>query len=279
MPAARTGAAAAAFDSQIVLSGGLSSAGTSVATALTLTHDGRNATLGQLPGPVHDAAQAELGSRLLLFGGGPAEGSDRIVRVQPGPSTVVGRLPQALSDLDAAVIGNVAYVLGGWNGTETNRAIYAVKPVGGLGGAGVRVSSVAQLPVGVRYPAAAALAGRVIIAGGELTSGSPTTNAWSFDPASGAVARLPALPAPTDHAPGGVLNGRFYLLGGLRDGSFTTAILSWAPGERRWRSAGRLPSAVSDAAAVSLPDRIAVLGGRDAGGALATVTWLGSKPS
>jgi hypothetical protein len=272
LPAARTGGAAAAFNAQIVFSGGLSSALTSTSTVFTLTRGGRSATAGPLPGPVHDAAEAQLGTQLFLFGGGQSEGSDRIVRVLPAPASVVGRIPQALSDLDAVVVDNVAYVIGGWNGTETNRAIYAAKPTGSR--AGLQVHAVAQLPLGVRYPAAAPLAGHVIVAGGETTSGTPTTDAWSFDPATDKVTALPSLPAPTDHAPGAVINGRFYVLGGLRRGSFTDAILSWAPGESRWRTAGRLPSAISDATAVSQPGAIAVLGGRGAGGPVATVTWL-----
>jgi N-acetylneuraminic acid mutarotase len=258
-----------------VFSGGLSSAATSTATVFTLTRSGRGATAGPLPGPVHDAAQAQLSTQLFLFGGGQSEGSDRIVRVLPAPARVVGRIPQALSDLDAVVVDNVAYVIGGWNGTETNRAIYAAKPT--VPSAGPQVHTVAELPLGVRYPAAAALAGHVIVAGGETTSGAPTPAAWSFDPATGAVTPLPSLPAPTDHAPGAAINGRFYVLGGLRRGTFTDAILSWAPGERRWRTAGRLPRAISDATAVSLPNAIAVMGGRGASGATATVTWLAAR--
>jgi hypothetical protein len=241
----------------------------------TLRRGRPGATAGPLPGPVHDAAEAQLGTQLFLFGGGQSEGSDRIVRVLPAPASVAGRIPQALSDLDAVVVDNVAYVIGGWNGTETNRAIYAAKPTGSS--AGLQVHTVAQLPLGVRYPAAAPLGGHVIVAGGETTSGTPTTAAWSFDPATGRVTPLPSLPAPTDHAPGAAINGRFYVLGGLRRGSFTDAILSWAPGERRWRTAGRLPSAISDATAVSLPHTIAVLGGRGASGAVATVTWLAAR--
>ncbi len=276
LPAARTGSAAAAFGTQVVLTGGLSSAGTSTATVFTLPRDGHGParSAGPLPGPVHDAAQATVGGQLLLFGGGRSEGSDRIIRVLPGPAQVLARLPQPLSDLAAAVIGNVAYVIGGWNGTATNRTIYAFSA--GANGSHT-LGGVGRLPLGVRYPAAAALGAQLIIAGGEQTSGAPTTAAWSFDPKTGKITPLPSLPAATDHAPGAVLNGRFYVLGGLRRGSFTSAILSWAPGERGWRASGRLPSALSDSTAVSLPNAIAVLGGRNAGGAVADVTWLGAK--
>ena len=141
----------------------------------------------------------------------------------PGPARQVGRLPQALSDLDAAAIGNIAYVVGGFNGSITNREIYAVRSDGSVSRAG-------SVPVGVRYPAAAALDGRVIIAGGETTSGSPTAAAWSFDPAARRVQRLPDLPAAIDHTAGAALDGRFYLIAGLRRGVLSSAILSVGSG-------------------------------------------------
>jgi hypothetical protein len=88
------------------------------------------------------------------------------------------------------------------------------------------------------------------------------------------VTRLPDLPAPTDHTAGAALGGRFYVIGGLRRGTFTGAILSWAPGETRWRESGRLPLAVADEGVVALNDGIAVIGGRNAGGKLTRVVLL-----
>jgi hypothetical protein len=137
---------------------------------------------------------------------------------------------------------------------------------------------VGSLALGVRYPAAATDgAGHIIVAGGETDSGTPTDTAWSFDTRTGTLTRLPPLPAPTDHAPGAWLDGRFYLLGGLRRGAFTSTILSWAPGEPHWRVAGHLSVAVADAAAASTGSTIAVLGGRDASGASAQVSLLSAS--
>jgi N-acetylneuraminic acid mutarotase len=120
----------------------------------------------------------------------------------------------------------------------------------------------------------AALGGRLVVAGGETSAGTPTTVASWFDPRTGRVAELPALPVPTDHAAGTALDGRFYLIGGLRNGTFTNAILSWAPGETRWRPAGHLPSALADLAAAPLDGGIAVLGGRGSGGPVSDGTLL-----
>jgi N-acetylneuraminic acid mutarotase len=267
LPEARSGIAAAAFQSGVVASGGLSSAGESTDTVFHLAPGGGMTAGATLPGPVHDAAATAIAGRLLLFGGGQLEGSNRILSVLPGPPRQLATMPQPLSDLVAVAVGNVAYVLGGWNGSNTNRSIYAVDPGGTLRTAG-------ELPLGVRYPAAAPLSGRVIVAGGEMASGEPTSSAWSFDPLTRRVTRLPDLPAPTDHTAGASLDGRVYVLGGLRRGVFTDAILSWAPGERRWRSAGHLPAALADEGAAPFDGGIAVLGGRDASGKLATITLM-----
>jgi len=267
LPQPRSGVAVAMFGSSAFVIGGLSDAGESTSTVFRIDAGGAAHSLAALPGPVHDAAATTVGGRLLLFGGGQFEGSDRIVLVAPGPPRQIGTLPQALSDLTAMTIGAVAYVAGGWNGTDTNRDIYAVQPSGTVRTAG-------RLPVGVRYPAAAVLDGRVIVAGGETASGDPTVAAWSLDPATGGVTRLPDLPAATDHASGAVLGGRFYLLGGLRRGVFTRAVLSWAPGERSWREAGRLPVALADAGAAPFNGGIVVAGGRNSAGRVDTVTLL-----
>ena len=89
---------------------------------------------------------------------------------------------------------------------------------------------------------------------------------------TGAITRLPRLPVPTDHAAAVTLGGRFYVIGGLRDGTLTRAIVSWAPGETRWRQAGRLPVALADASAVPFGAGVALIGGRAAGGRVRTIT-------
>ncbi len=253
-----------------MVSGGISPAGVSTTTVFRVDGRGVASAAAELPSPVHDAAAAEISGRLLLFGGGRSEGSDRIVEVLPAPPRLVGTLPQALSDLDAVPLGGVVYVVGGWNGSLTNREIYAVRSGGTVNRAG-------SFPMGVRYPAAGALAGRVILAGGETTSGSPTSSAWSFDPATRAIGRLPDLPFPTDHAAGASLAGRFYVIGGVRRGMLTSAVLSWAPGDARWHDAGHLPAPLADLAAAPLDSGIAVVGGRGPGGPVSTVTLLKAR--
>ncbi len=267
LPAARSGVAAAAFRGRLFVIGGLSDAGTSTDTVFAVDPGGRSVTDPPLPGPVHDAAAAVIGDRLLLFGGGEFEGSNRIIQVMPGGPHVVGTLPQALSDLDAVTIGAVAYVVGGWNGSATNRSVYAVRADGSVSVAG-------RLPIGVRYAAAGALGGRLIVAGGEISSGAPITRAWSFDPRSGRVSRLPDLPAPIDHTSGIAVGTTFYVLGGLRDGAFSSAILALTPGAHRWHLAGHLPGPVADGGVARFEGTIALAAGRDDAGKRDGVTVL-----
>ncbi len=267
LPVARSGSAATSFGRGAVITAGLTTGLVSTTGVFEITASGRVRTLAPLPGAVHDAASAQLGGSVLLFGGGETEGSNRILSVTPGRPRQIGTLPQALSDLVAAPISGLAYVTAGWNGTDTNRDIYAVRPNGSL-------STVGRLDLGVRYPAAAALDGRLIVAGGEKASGQPTASAWSFDPSTRQTTRLPNLPAPLDHTAGASLDGTFYALGGLRNGRLTNQILAWRPGLARWRSAGRLPAAVQNLVAARYGGGILALGGRTAAGATAGGTVL-----
>jgi N-acetylneuraminic acid mutarotase len=204
---------------------------------------------------------------VLLFGGGQAEGSDQIVQVQPGRAHQVAHLPQPLSDLASASVDGTTYLVGGWNGATPSTAVYRFRGDGDP-------TQVGRLPLGVRYPGAAAVAGRIVVAGGEDSTGNATREVSVFDPRSGRSRQVAALPAPVDHAAGVALAGRFYLVGGLRRGSPSDSVLSWTPGERRFVRAGRLPVPLADAAAVPFAGGIAVIGGRGPSGAADSVLLL-----
>jgi hypothetical protein len=170
------------------------------------------------------------------------------------------------------VVGDTAYVIGGYTGTTPLRSIVAFRP-----GAAARV--VGRLPLPLRYPAVAAVDGRILIAGG--TSGvTPQRAILAFDPASGRVARLGDLAHSLTHAAGAALNGTFYVIGG-RSASLTGqtgTILGVDPRTGRSYGAGRLPRPLSDAAAVTDGPRILVAGGRDPAGARAEVLALEPGP-
>lgn len=258
---------------RIVVAGGRSPDGTSTAAVSQVPATGGTARrLPSLPEPLHDGAAAIVGARAMLFGGGVSQGGDAIVGLEPGPPRVAGRLPRRVSDESAVTIGGAAYVLGGWDGTVASPTVYRLDP-------GRPARAVGRLARGVRYAAVAALGDRILVAGGETATGSPTADVWSFDPRSGRTALVTRLTRPIDHAAAVTVGGRLYVLGGLRDGRPTDAVESWAPGERRPRRAGHLPEALSHFAAVAVPTGVVAVGGRTASGATAAVRLLRARAS
>ncbi len=194
------------------------------------------------------------------------EGTDQIVRVLPGPAAQAGSLRRPLSDGVGVTVGGAGYLAGGWDSTVLDPRIYRVAP-------NATARPIGRLPVGIRYPAAAAIGGRIVIAGGETAAGVASADVWSFDPRTRKVVAGPRLPTAIDHAAGAALGGRFYVIGGLRGGAPWSGVLSWAPGEQRFSRAGRLPRALADASAVPAGAGIVLVGGRTGGGRVGDV-WL-----
>jgi N-acetylneuraminic acid mutarotase len=181
---------------------------------------------------------------------------------------VAGHLPAAASDVAAGVIGATVYVVGGYTGTVPLDTIVAWS---GSGTARV----VARLPHPVRYAAVAAIAGRLIVAGG--TSGvDATREVYSFDPADGNVRQIGLLPRPLTHAVAVALGNRVYVIGGrgTDQGTQTNTILAIDPATGRVRRAGHLPVALSDVGAATIAGAVMVAGGREPSGTLSRQVYL-----
>lgn len=201
---------------------------------------------GHLPVPTHDAAAAFVRGAVYLFGGGQASSVDTVMRVDPasGAARTVGHLDEPLSDLGAAVVGGKAYLVGGYTSVKFASAVLRWS-------GGGKTTTVARLPAGTRYAGVSALDGTIYVAGGLLTNG-PSSTVWSVG-THGGVSQVATLPAPEDHAALAALRGHLYLVGGTRilriDASGAVTV------------AARLPVALSDPAAVTLGDRIVIVGG------------------
>ncbi len=69
------------------------------------------------------------------------------------------------------------------------------------------------MPVGLRYAAATAVGGRILIIGGSAPDGASSA-IYRFDPASGQVREIGRLPQPITHASAAALGAFVYLVGG-----------------------------------------------------------------
>jgi hypothetical protein len=266
-------AASAVGPDQALLAGGLDARDTSRPNIDSLTN-GSVVPRGRLPNGLHDAAAVTLGKYVYLFGGGGTQGgnersSDRILRIDPtsGATSDAGKLPTPTSDLAAAVVGDTAYLVGGFTGSKPLNTIIAWRP-------GAPPQVVGTLPQPLRYAAVTAAQGKVIIAGGSAQQGASDA-VQSFDPQTRRLSPLGRLPAPVTHASGATLANLVLIVGGRGDTqtSQTDAITVVNPiSGQVTQSPAKLPAALSDIGAVSFPNAVVLVGGRSPKGPAPTVT-------
>lgn len=249
----------------LLLAGGVSTSGSSQNGLFTLnTSSGGLTPVGYLPTATHDAAAALLGRTALIFGGGTAAPAAETQAVSAaGQAQQLVDLPRPRADASAVTIGDVAYVIGGYDGPTLLANVLATSN-------GVKYRRVASLPVPVRYPAVAALGGRIYVFGGESSGGTPVNTVQVVDPATGAARVIAHLPVPLLGGAAGVLDGVVYIAGGL-GGRGTprpmNAVFAFDATTRSVLRAGSLPVAVTNAGAAVTGHRLYIVGGETAGGA------------
>lgn len=264
LPAPISAESAVALPAGPLILGGLDSSESSVSGVFALdAGSGQLRQAGSLAGPLHDAAAAVLGNRILVFGGG-AETSSGEVQALPAPdgkvasgavASTVGQLPTLRSDLSAVAISGRAYVLGGYDGTAPLDSVLATAD-------GRSFSQVATLPAPGRYMATAALGAKVYAFGGETAGGGTSAAIQEVDPQAGAAHVIGHMPQPLSHASALVLGGSIYVLGGDTGGGISDRIWRFEPASRRLVLAGRLPSPVAGAAAVAVGSTGYLIGGK-----------------
>jgi len=256
----------------VILAGGLDSSGASTGGVFRMSPgSGTLHSLGTVPQAFHDAAGAILGNALYVFGGGAAQSSASVQRFDLGTNTgrVVAALPRALSDIAAAQVAGGVYLVGGYDGHAPRAEIYRTRD-------GTHFTLVARLPLGLRYPAVAALGTQVVIAGGTSATGA-SNRVFVLDTRTGVVRQLGRLPAPVAHAQAFALGGTVYVAGGVdANGNVTPSVTQIDPGSGRIAAVrGSVP--VSDGATVELPTSALVIGGANASGASGTIRRISAS--
>jgi len=250
----------------LLIAGGLDASGSSDVGIYSLdTNTGRLDTIGNLGTATHDAAGVSLNGHGLVFGGGTVAPGATTQRFSvDGGSLTSGTLPQARADAASVMVGAAAYIIGGYDGPSFDTEVLATTD-------GRHFSDVATLPVPVRYPAVAALGGKIYVFGGQAGDGRPVRNVQVINPITHSASLVGELPIPLSGAIAANLGGTIYLAGG-ESGNSTAAlhavasVFAFNPASGNFLRAGSLPLAVSNAGAAVLGTRLWIVGGEVTGG-------------
>jgi hypothetical protein len=109
---------------------------------------------------------------------------------------------------------------------------------------------------------AAAWRRKILIAGGLDASGQSVAGVFSFDPSTGALHSIGALPQPVHDAAGAMIGGRLYVFGGGAASS-SDAVQTFDPAGRRGSIAARLPRPLSDVVSAQINGVTYLVGGFD----------------
>ncbi len=252
--------AVVANGSGLTILGGLTPQGSSLAAVSAIDPStGAIRVAGRLANVVHDAAAATIGSRTVVFGGGSPSTvagvqsitSPTIAANANSTGSLTGTLPQPRSDLAVATISDKSsghftatdYIVGGYDGTNYLPNVLATVD-------GRHFSSAGTLPVPVRYPAVAALGGKIYAFGGETASTASTTTATDdiqmIDPKTRIATVVGHMSQSIYGAAAFVIHGTIYVAGGqVPEGTTQTGIEAYVQRTHQMLNAGLLPQAVA----------------------------------
>ncbi len=216
--------------------------------------------IGTMSPAVHDAAGAVIGSSYYVFGGGGTTETAAVQQFSFANSTkltgtVVTSLAAKRADLVTATVNGQTYLVGGFDGKQWLASVLSTAD-------GMTFGTLAQLAPAVRYPAVAALAGKLYVIGGELSpKQADATAVQEIDVQSGAVTALTPLPAGLSHAAAVTLNGTIYVLGGRSGGHAIDTISMLNPSTGLLQPVGHLPAARSDMGVAVVGQTVYLVGG------------------
>jgi hypothetical protein len=252
--------AATTIGGDIVIAGGLDASSRSMTSVQVLDpQTGTVVATGALPEAVHDTAGVILGSQMVVIGGGAAKVSSAVQRVRVRGSAVetsrLAQLPAGRADLTAVVVGDTAFIVGGYDGTGPVSDVLATTD-------GSSFSVIAHLPKPVRYPAIAVLDGAIYVVGGETPAGD-ATEIQRIDLSARTATVVAHLAVGLSHAAAVVIDRAIYVFGGRTGGATTDRVVRLDVQRGAATLVATLPAPVSDMAVTTVGPTVFLLGGED----------------
>jgi hypothetical protein len=240
-----------------LLAGGLTGSDTSsnVVYRVDLV-TGRLRDLGTVPEAFHDAAGATIAGRAVIFGGGSTSSSASIESfdVKTRLGRTIGHLPEARSDLSTVTIAGRVYLVGGYTGTTQLPDVLETTN-------GTSFTTVAALPVPVRYAAVVAVGSTIWVFGGEH-DGRPVRDIQRIDTTTGNATIVGRLPSARSDAAAMVVDDRVLVAGGRGPGGLVVATVDeFDPQAFTLRSVVRLSIPVANTAVTVAGNTAYLIGG------------------
>jgi N-acetylneuraminic acid mutarotase len=175
----------------------------------------------------------------------------------PSPWTTGVPIPEARSEMAAAVIDGRIYVPGGFY--DGNR-VDVFDPAAQVW------HQISSLPIEVHHPGVAALNGELYVVGGYLNSGhSAVRMLWKYDAAADIWRSRAPMPQPKGALGLVAAEGALYAVGGaFRElgGPASDDLLRYDPAANRWEALAPMPTKREHLAVAAVNGRIHALGGR-----------------
>jgi hypothetical protein len=251
--AAMSRASAVADGQTILVLGGLAGGSSSASVQRFFPVSDTVAPAGSLAVATHDAAAAPFGTSAMVFGGGEAVTIDKVQTFAPKGSQVIGKLPQARSDLVVGTIGGRTYVLGGYDGRSDQPDVLVTTD-------GVSYKAVTQLPTPVRYAGVATFGTTIYLIGGEH-NGAQVSQIQAVDVAAGTAKVVANLPVPLSHESVFILDGTMFMAGGRSGGAVRKQVDVIDPATGALTRAGLLPQPAADMAMGQIGNDVYLFGG------------------
>ena len=240
-----------------------------------------------LPGALQAPGAVESGGKIYVVGGLESSGVSTKVRIynpaakswSEGPE-----LPDPRHHVAMATVGTDIYAVGGLSDTDYT----PIDKVSVLKAGASAWEGVSALVLNRGAAVAAAIDGKIYVAGGVGDNKKQMGDVVMFDPGNGNWTVESALPTPREHVSGFAYGGKLYVVGGrLGSPNAQSADVDiYDPASKSWSAGAPLPTPRGELGCALLGDKAYAIGGEALTGGLDTVevldlaagTWSSAPP-
>ena len=211
-------------------------------------------TLAPMPSARQELATAALNGKVYVIGGYEnSVSTDRVDVYDPATNTwaSVQPIPLPQDHNSAAVAAGKLYSFGGHS-----NAVFVYEPISNTWSAVAPMNSLHHAT-----PAVGVIKDKIYVAGGVNSAGMSIRDVEVYDPALNTWTNLASMRVARNHLAGGVINEKFYAVGGRGSADAPTALEVYDPQTNAWSTLADMPTARSGIAAGVVNGELYVFGG------------------